>query len=121
MVTARADDGVDGDRIRGRLRGQQIAAPELIEIEVASALRHQVRVKILTARRADSALADLTNATIARAPHRLLLARCWELRDDLTVHDAAYVALAEQLGVDLLPADGRLARTPGINCRVEVL
>ncbi len=50
-----------------------------------------------------------------------LLARCWELRQNLTVYDAAYVVLAKILGVTLLTGDRRLARSPGVRCRVEVV
>jgi len=46
---------------------------------------------------------------------------CWALRENLTVYDAAYVALAECLGVPLLTADSRLANVPGARCRIEVL
>lgn len=34
---------------------------------------------------------------LRRAPHRPLLPRCWELRNGLTIYDAAYVALAEAM------------------------
>ena len=37
------------------------------------------------------------------------------------IYDAAYVALAELLGIDLLTADARLASAPGIRCAVEVI
>ena len=47
--------------------------------------------------------------------------RCWELRDNVTVYDAVYVALAELLDAPLVTADGKLAKAPGIRCRVEVL
>lgn len=50
-----------------------------------------------------------------------LLARIWELRDNLTAYDAAYVALAEALDALLLTADGPLERAPGVRCEVEVL
>jgi predicted nucleic acid-binding protein len=50
-----------------------------------------------------------------------LLARCWELRTDVTGYDAANVALAEALDGTLLTADERLSRAPGIRCRVEVV
>jgi len=75
----------------------------------------------MDARRAALALADLTALPLRRAPHRALLARCWELRDNLTVYDAAYVALAEALEVTLLSGDGRLERATGPRCHIEVL
>jgi predicted nucleic acid-binding protein len=50
-----------------------------------------------------------------------MLRRCWELRDNATVYDAAYVALAEHLGVTLVTADRRLTEAPGPRCEVELL
>jgi predicted nucleic acid-binding protein len=44
------------------------------------------------------------------------LVRCWELRDNLTIYDASYVALAEALQVTLLTGDRRLARATGPHC-----
>lgn len=58
---------------------------------------------------------------VRRASHYPLLSRCWELRENLTIHDAAYVALAEALQVDLLTGDNRMARAPGPRCNIEVL
>lgn len=52
---------------------------------------------------------------------RVLLPRMWELRANLTAHDAAYVAAAEAYDCALLTADARLARSPGIRCRLEVI
>jgi predicted nucleic acid-binding protein len=121
LATALGDDGADGDTARGRLRGQDIAAPELVDLEVASVLRRQLSVGRLDARRARLALDDLLELPIGRAPHRPLLRRCWELRDNLSVYDAAYVALAEALDVPLVTADARLAKAAGVACAVEVL
>jgi predicted nucleic acid-binding protein len=50
-----------------------------------------------------------------------LIARCWELRDNLTIYDAAYVALAEALQASLLTGDKRLATATGPRCHIEVL
>jgi predicted nucleic acid-binding protein len=58
---------------------------------------------------------------VRRFGHPRLLPRVWELRDNLTPYEAAYVALAEALGATLLTADGRLATAPGLRCAVEVL
>jgi predicted nucleic acid-binding protein len=121
LATALGDDGPDGDRARARLRGERLSAPELVDLEVASVLRRQVQGGAVDIRRAALALADLAAMPLRRAPHRPLLARCWELRDNLTVYDASYVALAEALDVTLLAGDGRLARAPGPRCRVEML
>ncbi|MGH3342025.1 MAG: type II toxin-antitoxin system VapC family toxin [Carbonactinosporaceae bacterium] len=121
LVTALADDGHDGDTARARLRGERLAGPELIDLEVASALRGQLAAGHLDARRAELALADLTALPMQRSPHRPLLGRCWALRDNLTMYDAAYVALAEVLDVTLVTADARLARAPALGCAVEVL
>jgi predicted nucleic acid-binding protein len=79
-----------------------------------------VRLGATAPRRAELALADLAAAPLERASHQALLGRCWELRDNLTIYDATYVALAEALGVDLLTGDARLANTTGPLCRIEV-
>jgi predicted nucleic acid-binding protein len=72
-------------------------------------------------RRALLCLADLSDFGLHRARHLPLLARCWELRDNVTVYDASYVALAEALEATLLTADERLARAAGPRCAIEVL
>jgi predicted nucleic acid-binding protein len=55
-----------------------------------------------------------------RWAHDALALRIWELRQNLTAYDAAYVALAEALRAPLLTRDRRLASAPGIRARVEV-
>ena len=67
------------------------------------------------------AVADLASLPLRRARHVNLLSRCWELRENLTPYDAAYVALAEALDVTLVTADRRMAQAPGPRCTVEVL
>lgn len=121
LATALTDDGTEGELARSRLRGEVLAAPELIDLEVASVLRRLVLSGQLPVRRGEQALADLMAVPVQRAPHLPLLARCWSLRDNLSVYDASYVALAEYLGSVLLTADARLARAPGLRCAVEVL
>lgn len=120
LVVALADDDADGDH-EARLRGERLVLPELADLEVASVLRRQVRAGALDTRRAMLALGDLAVLPARRAPHRPLLPRCWELRGNLTVYDAAYVALAEAMSATLLTADRRLAMAPGPRCPVEVL
>lgn len=121
LAVALADDGVDGDAARDRLRGEDLAAPELLDLEVASVLRGQMMAGTLDSRRAGLALDDLDALPLKRAPHLPLLQRSWDLRENLTIYDAAYVALAEALEAPLLTGDRRLARAPGPRCRIEVL
>jgi predicted nucleic acid-binding protein len=120
LAVALADDGVAGDRARTLLRGEALAAPELVDLEVLSVVRKQRAIGALDDRRAKLALRDLIELPLERAPHAPLVDRCWELRDNLTAYDATYVALAEALGVNLLTADQRIAGAPGVRCPVTV-
>lgn len=121
LAPALADDGADGDRARLRLRGEQLVAPALVDLEVLSTLRRAVRAGRLDERRSGQALDDLAALPLRRVRHLPLLARAWELRDDLTAYDAAYVALAESLRALLLTADGGIEKASGVRCEVEVL
>ena len=121
LAPALADDGPDGDRARDRLREEGLTAPEVIDLEVASVLRRAAASRRMPDRRAELALNDLIDLPLRRVGHRPLLRRCWELRHTVTSYDAAYVALAEALGLVLVTADARLSRAPGITCEVEVL
>ncbi|MGQ0826551.1 MAG: type II toxin-antitoxin system VapC family toxin [Actinomycetota bacterium] len=121
LATALGDDGPDGDAARARLRDEEIAAPELIDLEVLSVLRRQLSVGALDTRRARLAVDDLFDLPMQRASHQPLLGRCWELRDNLTPYDAAYVALAEAFETSLLTADIHLAHAPGVACTIELL
>lgn len=121
IVTALADDGPDGDRARSRLQGERIVAPHLIDLEVVSAWRRLSARGDLDARRVELALRDLEALRVERVPHGRLLDRCWQLRDNLTIYDAVYIALAEALGVTLVTADRRIKTAPSPRCPVELL
>jgi predicted nucleic acid-binding protein len=121
LVVALADDGPDGDHARTRLRDERLAAPELVDLEVASVLRRLMRDSENDVRRTQLALSDLAELPLMRATHRPLLARCWELRHNVTIFDAAYVALAEALHATLLTGDRSLARASGPRCHIELL
>ncbi|HEX8065536.1 MAG TPA: type II toxin-antitoxin system VapC family toxin [Thermoleophilaceae bacterium] len=121
LASALGDDGEDGGRARSRLAGERLVAPELIDLEVASVWRRAHRQRRLSDQRARQALADLRVLPLERAPHAPLLTRIWDLRDNLTTYDAAYVALAEAVDAPLVTADARLPRAPAISCDVELL
>lgn len=121
LATALADDGQDGQRARARLAGERLSAPHLADVEVLSAWRRLAAAGHLSEHRAALARADLRALPMERVPHAPLLDRCWELRANMTVYDAAYVALAELMDAPLLTADAKLSTTPGPACVIEVL
>ncbi len=102
-------------------RERWVWAPALVDAEVGNALRRQVRAGELGPRKAGAALDNFLNMRIQRIPHRQLVARAWQLRDNLTFYDGLYVALAEELGAPLLTLDARLGRAPGVRAEVEVV
>ena len=121
LAPALADDGTAGASARARLGNERLTAPELIDLETVSVLQGLNLSGVLEGQRAAQALVHLRQLPITRVAHRELLPRCWELRHNLTPYDAAYVALAENLGVRLVTADTRLARASGPTCQIEVL
>ncbi len=101
--------------------GQTLHAPHLIDIEVAHALRRHVSNGAMDGERGLAALSDFSDFPLRRYPHAHLLPRIWELRNNLTAYDAAYVALAETLDAPLLTRDRRLASAAGHHARVELV
>lgn len=90
---------------------QTFAAPELLDLEVMSVLRRYEQSKLITAGRADEAVADLLALNVRRYSPRILVDRVWSLRKNFTPYDGAYVALAEALGAPLYTLDKKLARS----------
>jgi len=121
LAPAIADAGHDGQRFRERLRGESIAGPDLLRIEVASVLRRQAHRGQLTVEQADTAMTVLLDLPITVFPTAPLLGRVWDLKANLTSYDACYVALAEAVDAVLLTADHRLAHASAPRCRIENL
>ncbi len=106
---------------RERLASANLQAPELIDAELLSVLRRLVLAGTLAEPHALQALATSSQLGLRRHPTRFLWPRAWALRANLSAYDALYVALAEQLDAPLLTADARIARAPGLRCRVELI
>lgn len=121
IAPAVADGGPDGDACRARIKGQSLAAPDLLRIEVVSVIRRQLASGALTATQATGAIEDLLDLPITVYPTAALLRRAWELRDNATAYDVCYVALAEALGCALATADQRLANAPGARCQFDIV
>lgn len=100
---------------------ETLHAPHLLDLEVAQVLRRYAAAGRITPERGRLALADLDDLPLRRYGHAVLLPRVWELRHNLTVYDAAYVALAETLDATLLTCDLRIAGAAGPRARIEVV
>ncbi len=100
--------------------GQTLHAPHLLDVEVAQVIRRYAANGEIDGERGRLALADLADLPLRRYPHDFLLPRIWELRDNLTAYDAAYVALAEALDAPLLTRDRRLAAAAGHHAQIEL-
>lgn len=104
------------------LGDQELTAPHLIDTEVTHVLRSLTRRGQLTDDQGTRALGGFMDLTLSRFGAADLRPRIWELRHHLSAYDATYVALAELVGAtSLLTTDARLARAPGVRCRIELL
>ena len=112
-----------GKRVALRLDdpGTTVHAPHLLELEVAQVLRKLCLTSTITSSRAAEALDDLRALGGERYAHEPMLRRIWQLRENLTAYDAAYVALAESLDIPMLTVDARAARSSGHRARIELV
>jgi predicted nucleic acid-binding protein len=116
------DDGDDGNRARLELRhAADVVAPDLVDVETTAVLRKRWRAGTISDQRFAEAIDDLEALDVDRYATLPFMRRAYELRANVTAYDAAYVALAEVLGCELLTADRRLAGAPGLQCPIRVL
>jgi predicted nucleic acid-binding protein len=99
-------------------RGDALAAPHLLDIEVISAMRRLLGRQTLDSHRGAQILSNLADIPAERYPHTWLLDRIWELRHNFTPYDAVYIALAEQTGAILYTCDAKLCK--GHRARVSL-
>jgi predicted nucleic acid-binding protein len=90
-------------------------------VETVAVLRKRWLTGTISARRFAAAVTDLEDLTIDRYPVLGFMRRAYQLRANVTAYDAAYIALAETLGCELLTADQRLASATGPRCPIRVL
>jgi predicted nucleic acid-binding protein len=109
------------ESVSSRIEKTTLHAPELIDLEVLQILRRYRLHEGLGRSRAEEALADFSALRIHRHRHRLYVARIWELHENLTAYDAAYVVLAEVLQAPLLTSDGKLARSSGHRAQIDLV
>jgi predicted nucleic acid-binding protein len=112
-----------GSRVQEKILAdrESVHAPHLLDLEVVQVIRRLVATDVISVDRAKEALDDLLELSFIRHPHLPWLPRIWELRNNLTAYDAAYVALAEALEAPLLTCDRKIARATNHRARIEFI
>ncbi|MDO5738734.1 MAG: type II toxin-antitoxin system VapC family toxin [Ornithinimicrobium sp.] len=105
------------DATMRRLEDGELLAPDLIDIEVISALARLERGDAITTAEADRAVTAWQRLPCTRVSVEALLPEIWALRRSIRISDAHYVVLAGVLSAPLLTADQRVARAglPGLS------
>ena len=101
--------------------GDTMFAPAHLDAEVCSALRRLSAGNPVLQAAVPRALEHLARFPIQRLPIAPLLERMWQLRDNITPYDAAYVALAENLRCGLVTCDAKLAGASGARCGFDLI
>jgi predicted nucleic acid-binding protein len=96
--------------------GFELGAPSIAAFEGANIIRRHAAAGLVDARLAAAAHRDLALLTVEYWPYHAVAARCWELRHNLTIYDAAFVAMAEATQSPLYTFDQRLAAASGPTC-----
>lgn len=118
LVALLLDGGPDGRWATDALTGADLLAPTLAPFEAANIIRRHALAGHVGADQAAQAHADLRDLAIEQWPYELLAARAWQLRENLSIYDASYVALAELADATLVTLDRAIAGAPGLRCTI---
>ena len=118
VVAMLLDAGSEGQWATRQLVGPDLAAPTLMAYEAANIIRRQESAGLISQDQAGQAHADLLDLAIEQWPYETVAARAWQLRRNLSIYDAGYVALAELLETRLVTLDRRIGRAPGPQCAI---
>ena len=120
LVEAVTEEGRRGEAARALLDGP-VAVPDVAFVEAFLAIGRQHLGGAITPERFVGAVAALDSLPVSPHESRRLLPRMAELAESVGAYDAAYVALAESLGTQLVTTDQPLARAHGPRCEVRLL
>jgi predicted nucleic acid-binding protein len=111
-IAALADSGRRGAAARAVLGADDVwVAPMHASLEMLRTLRKFLHLGALDQRQADRLVLEVLGAPVRYvAPTNAVLRTVWSLRDNVSIYDAPYVALALDAQVPLVTADKRLAR-----------
>lgn len=118
LVALLLDGGPEGRRVTQELDGADLVAPALVAFEAANIIRRHELAGLVSADQAAQAHADLLDLAIEYWPYELLAPRAWQLRQNLSIYDAGYVAVAELTDATLVTLDRRIVGAPGLRCRI---
>jgi predicted nucleic acid-binding protein len=119
LVALLLDGGADGRWATEAVSGADLVAPALVEFEAANIIRRHELAGLVGADQAAQAHMDLLDLVIELWPYELVAARAWQLRDNLPIYDAGYVAVAELTDAPLVTLDRRIRGAPGLRCDVQ--
>jgi predicted nucleic acid-binding protein len=104
-----------GDLLAGE---RELTAPDVLIFETLCVLRRATLKGGLSSPRGSAAVEDIAALPVRLFSSLPLRSRAWQLRENLTVADALFVALAEELREPLATKDKSLAqaakRLPGV-------
>ena len=108
-----------GETVAHLIARATLVAPELLDVEVVSALRGAVLGGWIEEPRARMALDDLADWPLERIPHRRLARGAWRHLHNVSAYDAFYIAAARAANASILTTDGRLSRASGLGVTVQ--
>ena len=104
-----------GATVTGLIESNRLVAPELFDLEILSAFRGLVMRRELSTDDALAAIEVLSDWGFERITHGDILFATWQYYQNVSTYDAVYLAVAKNLDAEVLTADSRLARAPGID------
>lgn len=120
LVAALLDAGPDGRWCEDRLLEGELVAPHILPVEAANIIRRTETRGAVDRSDAADAFEDLRRLDVELVAFEAVAGRAWELRANLTIYDACYVATAELFGGRLVTLDRKLATAPGVRCPIAV-
>ncbi len=122
LADALIDDGDVGQHARAVLsEDTHWVAPAHVLVEVLSVVRGKVLGGKLGIERGNEAVSAMAELAIEVVDPATVVERMWELRNNVTAYDAAYLAVAEAIDAPLVTGDARLARITGVKCTVRLV
>lgn len=98
-----------------------LVAPELMDLEIANAVRRLERLRRISEPDAARLLEHYLKLRILRFSVTDIIGEIWRLRQNLTAYDASYVALARSLDLPLYTRDSKLAAAAGHNANITLI